>query len=98
MRGITLGDILAGLEPVRPRPPDAKRRARTKTAKGKLPKNGNTLARGKLSDDDVILVRQLRAYGLSYREIRMKFDDRENRPSLTSLKDVCRGRRRVKVK
>ena len=98
MKGITLGDILIGMEPVRPRPPDAKRKPRAPTAKRKLPKSGNTLVPGKLSDDEVVEVRQLHAYGLSYREIQAKFDDRERKPSLPALKHICRGVRRVKVK
>ena len=98
MRGLTLGDILNSMETSRPRPPDAKRKKRVGRPKSNLPKNGKTERPGKLSDAEVIEVRQLHAYGLTYGEIRSKFDDREHRPSLSALKHICRGVRRAKVK
>lgn len=97
--GINISDILNHLDghEVRPRPPDAKRKARPRQPKVK-PLRAMSMPPGALSDDDVVLVRQLHAYGLSYVEIRSKFDDRERRPSMSALKHICRGLRRAKVK
>jgi hypothetical protein len=50
----------------------------------------------KLSDDDVDLIHELRAAGLSYRQIALKFDDAV-RVSKSMVRYVCTGGRRAQT-
>ena len=64
------------------RPPRAARA--TRSAKLRRPERDVV----RLTDDEVTLVKQLRACGLSWTEIQAKFDDRPKPPSLKTLRDI----------
>lgn len=55
---------------------------------------GETHHRAKLSDDDVELILYLHASGLTFSEIARKWDDGVT-ISKSTVRDICRGRRRV---
>jgi hypothetical protein len=55
---------------------------------------GENHPRARLSDDDVSLIIELRALGLKLREIAAKFDDFEPPIAVTTVGDICAGRRR----
>lgn len=58
---------------------------------------GESHWRARLSDADVQQVLELRAAGLSYRDIAAKFDDFTPRVAPSTIGDICRGNSRAQI-